>query len=147
MVNANNGLKIKKKYLEIIFYSIVYMVLYKSKKVIKTFFQNSRKPATKKSMVKLIKSVVLKQAETKTTQQSIGQTFGTVLQSSILNVKPIGPSSAYMPITQSTGQDGRIGNQIKVKKATMRYVLLPSAYNAVSNPTPTPLEVIIWIDV
>lgn len=50
-----------------------------------------------------------------------------------------------MPITQSTGQDGRIGNQIKVKKATMRYVLLPTAYNAVSNPTPTPLEVIIWI--
>lgn len=44
------------------------MVLYKSKKSYKKRSSKiSRKPANKKSMVKLIKSVVLKQAETKTT--------------------------------------------------------------------------------
>lgn len=122
------------------------MPFYRKKRIVRKVAKKPyKKRARKQNLVKMIKSVVLKQTEHKMTSQTVAQTFGAVANSSILNVKSIGPSSAYMPIQQNASQDGRVGNKIRTHKVIMRYVLLPLAYNATSNPTPTPLNVIIWI--
>jgi len=99
----------------------------------------------KKVLVKLIKSVVQRTAEHKTVQQYQTGTFGSILQSSVLNVHSLGPSSAYMPITNSAFQDGRIGNKIRTVKTMLRMVVYPTPYNSVSNIAPQPADVLICI--
>lgn len=64
------------------------------------------------------------------------------------NIIPLSPNSltgGIYTITQGVGQQQRVSNSISVRKAYLRGVLIPQPYNAVSNPTPTPLNVKIWI--
>lgn len=64
------------------------------------------------------------------------------------NIIPLCPNSAtggIYTITQGVGQQQRVSNSISVRKAYFRGVLVPALYNAISNPTPTPLNVKMWI--
>lgn len=64
------------------------------------------------------------------------------------NIIPLSPNSltgGIYTITQGVGQQQRVSNSISVRKAYLRGVLIPQPYNAVSNSTPTPLNVKIWI--
>jgi len=64
------------------------------------------------------------------------------------NIIPLCPNSltgGIYTITQGVGQQQRVSNSISVRKAYLRGVLLPAQYNAISNPTPTPTDVKMWI--
>lgn len=99
----------------------------------------------KKTMVKLIKSVVKKAAEVKTISYEMVIGFGNISQSAVLNVRTISPSAAYMPIQQGAGQDDRIGNKISTKRVMLRYILYPLPYNATTNPANCPQNIVMWI--
>lgn len=55
------------------------------------------------------------------------------------------PNSTTLSINQGTGAGDRIGNQIRIVKATLRMIILPAQYDAVNNPTPMPMEVRVLI--
>lgn len=64
------------------------------------------------------------------------------------NIIPLCPNSAtggIYTITQGVGQQQRVSNSLSVRKAYLRGILVPTPYNAVSNPTPAPLDVKMWI--
>lgn len=64
------------------------------------------------------------------------------------NIIPLCPNSltgGIYTITQGVGQQQRVSNSVSVRKAYLRGILLPQQYNAISNPTPTPVDVKIWI--
>lgn len=63
----------------------------------------------------------------------------------IIPLCPNAATGGIYTIPQGVGQQQRIGNQVSVKKAYLRGILVPSVYNAVSNPTPAPLNVKMWI--
>lgn len=64
------------------------------------------------------------------------------------NIFQLTPSSAtnnLYTITQGLGEGSRTGNQVSLRKAIFRFVMYPLAYNAVSNLTPKPLDIGMWI--
>lgn len=104
----------------------------------------ARKPRNK-GLVKLIKKVIHKTAETKLASSEMVIGFGNNQQSPTMNVRTLSPSSAYMPIIQGPSQDERIGNRIQTKSVILRYILHALPYNATTNTAPCPIDVVMWI--
>lgn len=105
----------------------------------------AKKSKAKTSLVRLIRKVIHKTSETKLSSQEMVVGFGNSLQSTVLNVRTLSPSSAYMPIQQGPSQDERIGNKIQTKKVMLRYVLHSLPYNAATNTANCPQDVVMWI--
>jgi len=107
----------------------------------------ARKGRSLASIKKVVKRMLNKNIETKSFQ-FLG-TGHDILPSSSpgfdSQIIPVAPAAGYLAINQSLGQGGRIGNKLTVKKLTMDGVLFPLGYNAVSNLTPAPLQVKLWI--
>lgn len=61
-----------------------------------------------------------------------------------LNIIPCYPSAGFLVIPQGTGQGNRIGNRIKIKNLSIKGVVFPLQYNAVTNPTPAPVHIKFW---
>lgn len=115
----------------------------KSKKAKRTKAKRGvRKP--KKNLVRVVKSIIKRAAETKITSQEMVIGFGNNQQSPTMNVRTLSPSSAYMPIIQGPSQDERIGNKIQTKRAVLRYILHSLPYSASTNTAPCPMDVIMW---
>lgn len=55
-----------------------------------------------------------------------------------------GTNSLYT-IAQGLGEGTRIGNSISLRKAVIRFCLYPQVYNITSNPTPKPLDIMMYI--
>lgn len=117
----------------------------KAKRAPRKYAKGNYNYPRKKTMVKLIKSVVQRTAEVKSNTMDMVLGLSSILNSTVMNVRTISPSSAYMPIVGGTSSDERVGNRIKTKKVTLRYVLNSLPYNATSNLAPCPMNVIIWI--
>lgn len=101
----------------------------------------------KKSTVKLIKKVISTMAENKVQTYTINTVAPLVLRSGssvAANVFPMCPYTGAWTISQGTGQAGRVGNQVRTKKAMLSIQMTPTVYNAVTNPEPTPCFVRIW---
>lgn len=97
-------------------------------------------------MVKLIKSIVHKEAENKARQYSGAASLPNYISSDwgTHNILPVTPYSGFMAISQGTGQGDRIGNRIRVRKAFVKLVFYPRAYD-VYNPQPKPQDVRLLI--
>ena len=97
-------------------------------------------------MVKLIKSVIHKQAENKEADWSAqlqptafgGTNFNTQ------NIVPVSPYSSYLQIGQGTSTTQRVGNKITTRKLMLRFVATPAAYDATNNNTYMPQDVTIY---
>jgi len=107
--------------------------------------------ARKGRSVASVKSIVAKMLS-KNIEKKCFQFLGTghdILPSSSpgfdSQIIPVSPAASYLAINQGLGQGGRIGNKITIKKLTMDGVLFPLGYNAVSNLTPAPLQVKLWV--
>lgn len=103
----------------------------------------AKKP--KRTMAKLIKSVIQTQTEIKRVQQEGEFSFGGWLNNATLNVKTLGPSPVFMPIDQGTQQGQRCGVKIRTKKVTLKMIILPNPYNATNNVSPGPMEILVYI--
>lgn len=126
---------------------------YKKKRVMR------RKVSTKPSLAirRYVKRELSRQIENKTHQASYqmechnSNTAGS-MSNEFHGLIPITPYTATgapvgttIAITQGTGQASRIGNVIRVKRATLRGVMFPNDLNASTNPMPKAYEVCMWI--
>lgn len=109
---------------------------------------SKKAPRKKKNMVRLIKKVVEGTAEKKIQTYTINTVAPLVLRngsaSAAANFFSMTPGTGYWTISQGTGQADRIGNQVRTHKAILKFEITPSAYNATTNPVPTPCFVRIW---
>lgn len=63
----------------------------------------------------------------------------------IWQLTPSNATNSWYTLTQGTGEGARVGNEVGLRSAHYRYCLYPLAYNATSNPTPKPLDVMMII--
>jgi len=83
--------------------------------------------------------------ENKTANANFAGSFGSALANASMYSYPMTPYTGYMTVGQGVQQNQRIGNQIKIKKATLRYILRPTGYDAGSNPFPAPVVVDLYL--
>lgn len=70
----------------------------------------------------------------------------TTFQSgNIWQLTPSSGTNSWYTIPQGLGEGSRVGNEISLKSATVRYAMYPLGYNVTSNPTPKPLDVMLII--
>lgn len=106
----------------------------------------------KSTFAKKVWSVVKSHSEAKecfSASSVIPATISASTASVAGNMFICSPNSAsstigYLSIPEGTGNGQRVGNRITTRSLVMKYILTQTAQNAVSNPTPTPLEVMIY---
>ena len=100
--------------------------------------------ANERTMSALVKRVMNKASEKKIHQNTAESLelvpYGAGAAFATGNVWEMGPSTG-VPLAQGTGSSDRIGNKIRVVKATMRVIIFPKPYDATTNPAPRPQDV------
>lgn len=111
-----------------------------------------RKPVRKTSVKKIVKRELSKQIETKecfsassVTPASISATSSTVAGNMFI-CSPNSASSTigYLSIPQGDGNGQRVANRIRTKSLIMKYILTQTPQSVATNPTPTPIEVMMY---
>lgn len=102
-------------------------------------------PKVSLAVKKYIKKVIHTDQENKIINTNYSANFGTVLQSTNMNMYPMLPYVGYSTIPQGILQNNRIGNEVKVRKVMLKYVLRPVAYDSGINPFPAPAEVDMFL--
>jgi len=115
-----------------------------------TYVRKGRAAGRKSSSVtaavkKYVKRTISTSIENKTAQVNGGAIFGNVLESTDLNAYPMLPYIAYWSIATGLGQGGRVGNECKIKSLYLNYIITPRAYDALSNPTPVPCHIDLYL--
>lgn len=83
--------------------------------------------------------------ENKSVSVTASSEFGSILESPDMNVYPMMPYVGYLTIPQGVTQGTRTGNQIKVRRVMLNYVLHPLKYDVTTNLTPQPLEILMYL--
>ena len=83
--------------------------------------------------------------ENKTMTVNYAGLFGNSTANPSLYSYPITPYTGYLTIPQGVGQNQRIGNEIKIRKVFLRYVLRPQGYNVDNNPFPAPCQIDMYL--
>lgn len=128
------------------------------------FFKRFKKKTTKKSTKKAyrryryrrsskiaypirryVNREIKKNVENKKIQYLASFNIRDYIADTALNAFWLSPNSATLSIVQGTGQSQRVGNRIKIVKATLTYFIMCNPYEATSNPTPEPTLVKLWI--
>jgi len=109
--------------------------------------KKARVVPAKKSLESLVRSAMIKASETKSDQFTVDSAVVPYNNTGWASVglRPITPSTSGIDITSGAQQGDRIGNRLTTKKVTLDMIFWPAPYNVTTNPTPVPLEVIIWI--
>lgn len=71
--------------------------------------------------------------------------FGSILESPDMNAYPILPYTGFLTCPQGVTQGTRTGNECKIKRVMLNYVLLPQQYNVTTNPIPVPIHVQMFL--
>jgi len=103
------------------------------------------KPKVSLAVKKYVKSTLSRNIEDKCVQVNFGASFGNILESTNMNMYPMLPYLGYMSIPQGVTQGTRIGNQIRIKKLMLNYVLRPTNYDAVFNPSLLPSHIDMFL--
>lgn len=64
---------------------------------------------------------------------------------SSVGVVALSPYTGFISIVQGTGQGDRIGNKIEIVSAKMTFQFAPNPYNATTNPSPEPQNILGWV--
>lgn len=120
---------------------------FKKRKVIrkKTFKRRSAKRPS--GIKKMVRREIARNVEDKTQQTyNLGLNIrGPTHANFDDQVVQISPCATALTISQGTGQGSRVGNSIKIKRCMFKGTLVPIAYDATVNPTPTPLQVKMFL--
>jgi hypothetical protein len=112
----------------------------------KRFARGGKKSSVVSSAVKTyVNRTIHSQIENKSVQVNAGYNFGTYLESPELNAYPMLPHVGFWTINSGTNSASRIGNQIRVRKLMLNYILRPLPYDAVNNTFPVPCEVQLFL--
>jgi len=118
---------------------------YSKKRVTKKRVAGKRKSSVSVGVKKYVKSQIHKEIENKCQQINGGGAFGNVAGSSTLNMYPMLPYTGYMQISQGLRQNERTGNEIRIRKVMLNYVLKPNAYDAIYNNVLQPVEIDLFL--
>jgi len=105
----------------------------------------AKKQTVSQAVKKYVNRIVHVDQENKSLNFQAQTTFGNVLQSTNMNMYPILPYTGYGTCPQGITQGGRIGNEIKIRKIMLRYVIYPTGYSATTNPFPRPMEIDMFL--
>lgn len=76
-------------------------------------------------------------------------TTDLMIQSNLIPLSPYPnaglSTSEVIGISQGSGSNQRIGNQIRTRRATLKGVFYPTKYDAANNPQPVPMEILLII--
>lgn len=104
-----------------------------------------RSSVVSKNVKRYVNRVLHRRIEDKQVGVANVLNFGGVAEDLALNAYPMLPYTGYLIIPQGVTQGTRTGNECKVKKVMLNYVLTPNPYNAVTNPTPLPFHVQLYL--
>jgi len=109
-----------------------------------------RRKATKRTGVspalkKYVKKMIHVNTENKVVNFNQSVDFGSYVNDPTMRCFPILPYAGYNTIGQGITQGTRIGNEIKIRKVTLNYVLTPKGYDATTNTFPAPTEVELFL--
>lgn len=94
---------------------------------------------------KYVKRTLHTAIETKSVQINGGYSFAGVASDPDLNAYPCCPVSSFWTLSQGVGSGSRLGNDIKIRKVMLNYVLRPLPYDALTNPNPQPQEIMLML--
>lgn len=96
---------------------------------------------------KVVKAEIARNIENKTVSffSEGSNIYPSVSPDFTASIIPLSPYDGFLEIGQGVGQGNRIGNRIKLKKLTFKGVIYPLPYNATTNPTPTPIQVVFYL--
>lgn len=102
-----------------------------------------KRKVAKKAIKRVVRSVISRPAETKSVEywQLDKPLYAVGNVNFPDNVFALGFNTVGPNLTQGTGPGSRIGNQVTIKKAMLKGVLVPMPYNVTTNPTPKPVQV------
>lgn len=110
-----------------------------------------RRPVKKaaRALRRVVKREISRMTENKTKeslnyQQTLYSTYDTT-NFPTNNIFSVGPSATQLDVQQGTANGQRVGNKILIKKLTFKGSLVPLPFNATTNPTPTPMQIKLWI--
>lgn len=123
-----------------------------SKKAKRTYRRRiSRRPRIAGMVKKIVRQAIARNVENKRlttefTKNLFHSGAGTNFRDQ--NIIALCPNSALGSIyqmVQGTGQQQRIGNQVRLKKLIFRGIMAPNPYSATTNPTPNPVMIQMFI--
>lgn len=94
---------------------------------------------------KYVKRAIHVDQENKVKTIYYSHSFGSSANNPSLYSYPMTPYTGYISITQGVGQSERCGNEIKIRKVMLNYVLTPNGYNVDSNAFPAPVHVDMFL--
>lgn len=107
--------------------------------------KSSRRPRVATAVKSYVKRTIHRMAENKTIGSQLVLAGNSVNAASsgwvTNNVFPLTPNDTTMIISQNNSQSGRIANRVSIRKATLKYILTATPYNATTNSTPQPINV------
>ena len=121
----------------------------RSKKSVKRSVRKTTKVSP--TIKKYVNNTISKQIENKRYTTEVAETMAspanaTNFQSgNMIQFTPSNGTNSLYTLIQGVGQGARSGNVVNLKNAVFRYIMYPLAYNAVSNPTPKPLIIQMYI--
>jgi len=103
------------------------------------------KPKVSMAIKKYVSKAIHTNVENKSQTVNYSGNFGNATANASMYAYPVTPYTGFMSLTQGITQNQRIGNEVKIRKAMLRYILRPIGYNASSNVTPVPLHVEMYL--
>jgi len=105
-----------------------------------------RRNKLSKGMKRSVTSLIRREEETKCQQHTSSVSLGSYGSNYQANgFIPLTPYGTYVAIPQGTGEGDRVGNKLRIVKATFSYVIRPNPYNGSTNILPLPQEVVVRI--
>lgn len=105
----------------------------------------AKKTTVSQAVKKYVKRSIHANVENKQVNINAGASFGTILESTDMNMYPMLPYTGLWTIPQGVTVNARIGNQIKIRKIMLNYVLRPNPYDAVFNVATVPQEIDMFL--
>jgi len=104
-------------------------------------------PLKKTQLAKTVRRIVADQAEKKSDQFTLDGKYLYAYNSAAwaASIFPVTPFGASLQINQGVGDGNRVGNRIKLSKLRFKGMIVPTGYNATSNPSPEPQLVKMWL--
>lgn len=97
------------------------------------------------SVKKYVNRIIHMDQENKVVNFNNSLNFGNTFANASLYSYPILPYTGFGTIGQGITAGGRIGNEIKLRKVMLKYVLRPNPYDITNNPFPMPVEVEMYL--
>jgi len=108
--------------------------------------RKAKSPTVTPAVKQYVNRMIAIDQENKVINTNISLTFGSVANNAVMNYHPILPYTGFgNSLLQGVGAGSRIGNQIKVRRVTLNYILRPTGYNVSNNPFPQPTHIQLFL--